>query len=95
MSAKDQSGFVDLLVDTPVNGRLYMCATCLFQAGRVMGMLNPEQSTKLTERLAAASDRVLELERELEQERGSKLVSLDDARRLILSGSKTSDPEAA
>lgn len=80
---RDQRGFVDLLVDQPVNGRAYMCATCLFQAGRVLRMLDPEQADRVTRRLGEANDRIGDLEAELAHERANKTVPLADALKML------------
>lgn len=83
LSHKDKDGFVDLLVDTPINGRLYMCATCLYQAGRKMGMLDPESAERLGMVVQEVSAHAEYLTLELEREKENKVVSLKDARKLL------------
>jgi hypothetical protein len=83
MTHRDPDGFVDLLVDTPVNGRLYMCASCVEQAGRRVGMLPKANAQTLTDRLADAANTVRDLEQQLDVEKRNKLVSLDDVKTLV------------
>lgn len=75
MSPSDRQGFVDLLVDNPVSGRMYLCATCLDQAARVMGCLDPEQAQRLRNNLGAAEEKIKELEAEVEFEKANKVMS--------------------
>lgn len=84
MTHKDTEGFVDLLVDTPVGGRLYMCATCVVRAGRELKMLSREQAADLTKRLTDAHARILELEESLEFEKGNKVLSFKDVKKLLV-----------
>jgi len=74
---------VDLLVDTPVTGRLYICATCLFQAGHKVGMLDPTQSDTLIKKVKDAQTEILELSDELEKERNNKTVPLKELKKLL------------
>lgn len=83
MTHSDRDGFVDLLVDTPVGGRLYMCATCVARSGREIGMLSRAQADDLTKRLKRAQDDILELQTALEDEKGNKVISLKDARKIL------------
>lgn len=83
----DKKGFVDLLVDTPVGGRLYMCGTCAETAGRKLGMLSREQATDLTRRLARAQEDLAAAYKSLEHEKANKSISLADARKLLKAGS--------
>lgn len=75
-------GFVDLLADT-ISGRLYICAGCVNQAGRQIGMLSRENAGDLTDRLADAANLVADLESQLEDEKANKVVSLADVKTLV------------
>lgn len=83
MTHRDPGGFVDLLVDTPAAGRLYMCATCVERAGREVHMLSRGQADDLTGRLARQQQQIAALQDELEREKENKLVSLADVRTLV------------
>ena len=87
MTHHDRKGFVDLLVDTPVNGRLYMCGSCAETAGRVFGMLSREQVADLTKRLAQAQEDLAAAYKSLEKEKSNKTISLADAKKLLKAGS--------
>ncbi len=80
---KDKDGFVDLIAEDSAGFRFYLCASCLFQAGRTLGMLSPDQATGLRQLVVDAQEAVTILERELAVERENKLVSLADVRELI------------
>lgn len=77
-----KDGFVDLVVDN-VEGRVYMCASCIEQAGRRVGMLAKREADKLAARVAEAHDAITALERELEAERENKVVPLADVKKLL------------
>lgn len=66
------------MVDNPVSGRMYLCATCLDQAARVMGCLDPEQAQRLRNNLGAAEEKIKELEAALEEEKQAKVIDLQD-----------------
>jgi hypothetical protein len=83
MAPSDKKGFVDLLVDTPVNGRLYMCVTCVEQAGRQAGMLAKDQSERLQKDLALERLKVEDLAKKLREEHENKVLSLKDAKKLL------------
>ena len=88
----DRKGFVDLLVDNPLSGRLYMCATCVERAGKELKMLAAHQARDLTDRLARANNKITDLEAKLEAEKQEKFVSLKDVRDLLR---QPSEPVAA
>lgn len=83
MTHKDVKGFVDLLVDTPAGGRLYMCATCVERAGREVKMLSKDQAADLTKRLTDASEQIRSLEQQLAVEKDNKVLSLEDVKKLL------------
>jgi hypothetical protein len=83
MTHKDPKGFVDLLVDTVADGRLYMCATCLNTAGNQTGMLSKQQAETLTRRLTAANDEINKLQIALAEEKEDKFVTLPDLREAL------------
>lgn len=85
LSHRDSHGFIDTGVEK-IEGHIYICATCLYQMGRRMGMLNPEQSTQLTHRLAEATAQLVEMQKALEHEKQNKTISFADAKKLLKAG---------
>lgn len=91
-------GFVDTLVDTymgGIKGRVYLCATCVIAAGKLVGCVAPNVAETmradiedLTTRLAAALD-------EVETEKGAKVISIDDARTLFAEKRSGPKPKVA
>lgn len=80
---KHPDGFVDLLAENALGHRMYLCAGCLYQAAQKLGCLSPTQGDDLARRLGDANGRIHGLETALEAERGNKVVSLDDVRKLL------------
>ncbi len=83
MTHKHPAGFVDLLHEDPVAGRLYLCAGCVETAGRQTGMRTRAQYAELADTLDRAESRISQLEAALEDERDNKLVSLADVKELV------------
>ena len=79
MTGSDRDGFVDLLVDMvhPI-GHLYMCAHCLYQAGRQVGMLDPDQAQNLTDRLVAGQNTITQIQAELDSLKAKHLQSREE-----------------
>ncbi len=82
---RDDTGFIDTLTEypAPVLGRIYLCGSCVTQAGRAFGMLAPDQADTLTTKLAAAQGEITTLTADLAAESENKLVKLSDVKRLI------------
>lgn len=82
MTHADKRGFIDTRAED-ANGHVYMCASCVDVAARLVGCLDPKQGDDLRHRLADASAAITALERELETERANKVVALADVRTLL------------
>lgn len=76
-------GFVDLLAEDASGLRFYLCAGCVNTAGQKVGCLSRAQAFDLAERLSAVQDELLNVRIQLEEEKGSKLLSLADARKIL------------
>ena len=83
MAPSDRKGFVDLLVDNPVVGRAYMCASCVEQAGRKVGMLPKDQAERMVKSLADKDREIADLQKKLADETQNKQISLKDAKKLL------------
>lgn len=76
----NEGPMVDTRVDIAGDGRFYICTRlCLPMIGRCAGYLDPQTAGQIAEASEAVVARVAELEAELEREKASKVVSLDDA----------------
>lgn len=82
MTHTDKRGFIDTRAEDG-NGHVYICATCVDVAARLVGCLDPKQADDLRHRVADAHNAITSLERELEAERENKFVSLADVRELV------------
>lgn len=69
--------------DFAPSGRLYLCASCVDQAARKVGCLDPEQAQAFAEASARDANRIVELEARLAAEEANKVVSLADARTML------------
>lgn len=78
-----KDGFIDLVVDDPIAGRAYLCASCVYTAGQKLKMLSPAQADNLTERLRAGQEAISTLQGQLDVERENKYVSLADVKELV------------
>lgn len=75
----DPEGFVDLLAEQlPPYGRVYLCAGCVKQAGKQIGMLEEKQANHLRVRLTDAVQEIAVLNTKLEEERQNKFVTMSD-----------------
>lgn len=77
-SQHDGEGFLDLLVDLPVSGHLYMCASCVRQAATAMGWTEPRLVAEQAGRLDDERAEVERLKAALEFEREHKTISAND-----------------
>lgn len=80
----NQGKMIDTCVDIPGDGRMYLCLkTCVPLIAKACRWLTPEQGDALLERLGEATTEMTEAKAELERERENRVVSLDDALRMI------------
>jgi len=87
MTHRCEKGFIDLLVDDPVRGRMYGCVDCIEQAGRKAGMLPKDQVERLLKRVAQLETDLDAAYKSLEKEKSNKTISLADAKKLLKAGS--------
>lgn len=71
-----------------LEGHLYLCAGCVQTAADKVGCATPADRAKLEQQLADAQAQVTGQQAELERERQSKTVNLDDLRQLLADPAK-------
>jgi protein-arginine kinase activator protein McsA len=86
---------VDTLMQNIDGNRIYVCERCVNTMASMFGWLTPEDAAKTRAALEGLTAALDSAEAELEQERANKLVSLEDAFRLVEARNSVSTPAPA
>jgi hypothetical protein len=72
-----EAGYIDLGVYYDYEGQMYLCKTCLYQAGETFGMFTPDEVKIIQDQLVSITNENEKLKEELEElERVRPIVSV-------------------